>query len=102
QLGELDRQLSNEFRNDYTYQSGGLSFQIAKRDSFRIEIGVDFQDARIRNNRTFPDEIATGSHFISYLPNAQLSYHFSRDKKMDISYRSATNAPSINQLQDVF
>lgn len=101
QLGELDRQLSNEFQNDYTYQSGGLSFQIAKRDSFRIEVGVDFQDARIRNHRTFPDEIATGSHFISYLPNAQLSYHFSRDKKLDISYRSATNAPSISQLQDV-
>lgn len=101
QLGELDRQLSNEFRNDYTYQSGGLSFQVAKRDSFRIEVGVDFQDANIRNNRTFPDEITVGSHFISYLPNAQLSYHFSRDKKIDISYRAATNAPSISQLQDV-
>ncbi len=101
QLGELDRQLSNEFRNDYTYQSGGLSFQVAKRDSFRLEVGVDFQDARIRNNRTFPDEIETGSHFSSYLPSAEVSYNFSKDKKIDISYRTATNAPSINQLQDV-
>ncbi len=101
QLGELDRQLSNEFRNDYTYQSGGLSFQVAKRDSFRIEVGMDFQDARIRNNRTFPEEDIRGSHFTSYLPSAELSYNFSRDKRIDISYRTATNAPSINQLQDV-
>ena len=101
QLGELDRQLSNEFRNDYTYQSGGLSFQIAKRDSFRVEVGMDFQDARLSNNRTFPDAVTTGSRFDSYLPNAEFSYHFSRDKKIDISYRTATNAPSINQLQDV-
>jgi len=101
QLGELDRQLSNEFRNDYTYQSGGLSYQIAKRDSFRVEIGMDFQEAGIDNNRTFPDAVTTGSHFSSYLPNAEFSYNFSRDRKVDISYRTATNAPSINQLQDV-
>src|SRR5690606_18896474 len=101
QLGELDRQLSNEFRNDYTYQSGGLSFQIAKRNSLRVEVGLDFQDARIRNNRTFPEEDIRGSHFTSYLPSAEISYNFTRDKKIDISYRTATNAPSINQLQEV-
>jgi len=101
QLGELDRQLSNEFRNDYTYQSGGLSYQLSKRDSFRFEIGLDFQDARINNRRTFPEAVATGSHFSSYLPNAEFSYSFSRNQKLDISYRTSTNAPSINQLQDV-
>lgn len=101
QLGELDRQLSNEFRNDYIYHSGGLSYQIGKRDSFRFEVGLDFQDARINNNRTFPDVITTGSHFSSYLPNAEFSYNFSRNKALDISYRTSTNAPSINQLQDV-
>jgi len=101
QLGELDRQLSNEFRNDYTYQSAGLSYQIAKRDSFRFEVGLNFQDAKINNHRTFPDTQITGSHFSSYLPNASFSYNFSRDKEVQISYNSATNAPSINQLQDV-
>jgi len=101
QLGELDRLLSNEFRNDYTYHSGGLSYQIAKRDSFRFEVGVDFQDAKINNNRTFPDAQITGSHFSSYLPSASFSYNFSRDKEVQLSYNAATNAPSINQLQDV-
>jgi len=101
QLGELNRQLSNEFRNDYTYQSGGLSYQISKRDSFRVELGLDFQDARINNNRTFPDIITTGSRFTSYLPNVSLAYNFSRDKEVNLNYSTATNAPSINQLQDV-
>lgn len=101
QLGELDRQLSNEFRNDYTYQSGGLSFQVAKRDSFRVQLGVDFQDARLRNHRTFPEADIRGSHFTSYLPHAEVSYNLSRDTKFDVNYRAATNAPSIDQLQDV-
>ncbi|MGK6352083.1 outer membrane beta-barrel protein [Parapedobacter sp. DT-150] len=101
QLGELDRQLSNAFRNDYTYHSGGVSYQIAKRDSFQFEAGVDFQDARINNNRTFPDTVTTDSRFSSYLPSAELSYRFSEDKELDVSYSAATNAPSINDLQDV-
>lgn len=101
QLGELNRQLSNEFHNDYTYQSGGISYQIAKRDSFRFEVGIDFQDARIKNNRTFPDVITNGSHFSSYLPSVSFSYNFSRDKELELNYSTATNAPSINQLQDV-
>ena len=101
QLGEFDRLLSNEFRNDYTYHSGGVSYQIAKRDSFRFEVGIDFQDAKINNHRTFPDVQVTGSHFSSYLPSASFSYNFSRDKEVQLSYNAATNAPSINQLQDV-
>ncbi|WP_373274987.1 outer membrane beta-barrel protein [Parapedobacter tibetensis] len=101
QLGELNTRLSNEFRNDYTYHSGGLSYQIAKRDSFSFDIGMDFQDARINNNRTFPNTIVTASHFTSYLPSADFTYRFSRDKRLNISYNTATNAPSINQLQDV-
>lgn len=101
QLGELDRRLSNEFTNDYTYQSGGLSYQFAKRDSFRFEIGMDFQDARINNNRTFPDAVITGSQFTSYLPSANFSYNITRDKELEIRYNTATNAPSIQQLQDV-
>jgi len=101
QLGELDRLLSNEFRNDYTYQSGGLSYQIAKRDSFRVEVGFNFQDAKINNNRTFPEHEVTGSHFSSYLPNATFAYNFTRDKEIQLTYSTATNAPSINQLQDV-
>lgn len=101
QLGELDRRLSNEFRNDYVYHQAGVSYQIGRRDTFRFEVGVDFQDARLRNNRTFPDVIALGSHFRSYLPNAQFTYHFSRDRRLEFSYRAATNAPAIGQLQDV-
>src|SRR5690606_4075930 len=83
QLGELDRRLSNEFRNDYVYHQAGVSYQIGRRDTFRFEVGVDFQDARLRNNRTFPDVIALGSHFRSYLPNAQFTYHFSRDRRLE-------------------
>ncbi|MFC3198490.1 outer membrane beta-barrel protein [Parapedobacter deserti] len=101
QLGELDRLLSNEFRNDYTYHSGGLAYQVGVRDSFRFEIGLDFQDARINNNRTFPEVVNTGSHFRSYLPSAEFSYHFTRDNTLNFSYRTATNPPAIGQLQDV-
>src|SRR5690606_35664096 len=39
--------------------------------------------------------------FNSYLPKASLTYRFSRQKDLQLNYSTATNAPSISQLQDV-
>lgn len=101
QLGELNTLLSNEFRNDYTYHSGGISYQVSKRDTFNVDIGVDFQDARAKNHRYFPERRNLSSHFTSFLPRAHFMYRFSEEKNINFNYNTATNAPSINQLQDV-
>ncbi|MFB5945239.1 TonB-dependent receptor [Albibacterium profundi] len=100
QFVELNEQLSNEFRNDYVYHSGGLGYQYNVED-FRFDLGLDMQRARLQNHQFFPDEELNSSSFNSYLPNASLTYRFSKSKDIRVNYNTATNAPNINQLQNV-
>jgi len=100
QFDELNTQLSNEFRNDYIYHSGGLGYLYSK-ESIRFDLGVDFQRSTLQNLRTFPIENRTSKSFASYLPSASFTYRFSKQKDIQINYNAATNAPNINQLQDV-
>lgn len=100
QFSELNRQLSNTFNNDYLYHSGGISYQFS-RESFNVDVGLDFQGSDIKNHKTFPDEELLTHGFQSYLPNASVSYRPSRNLRFQFNYTTRTNAPSINQLQDV-
>src|SRR5690606_9606546 len=100
QFDELNTKLSNEFRNDYIYHSGGVGYLFSK-ESIRFDLGMDFQKAHLQNLRTFPIENSTSRGFASYLPSASFTYRFSKQKDIQINYNTATNAPNINQLQDV-
>src|SRR5690606_12201034 len=97
---ELNTQLSNEFRNDYVYHSGGVGY-LYSQEKIRFDVGLDFQRAKLQNLRSFPIVSTTASNFSSYLPSAGFTYRFSRERNLQINYNTATNAPSINQLQDV-
>lgn len=100
QLGELNTQLSNKFKNDYLYHSGGLAYLFSK-EKIRFDVGLDFQQAQSKSNRTFPVEATIASQFTSYLPNSSFTYRFSKQKDLQLNYNTATQAPNINQLQDV-
>jgi len=100
QFSELNRQLSNEFQNDYLYHSGGISYQI-NNEPLIFDFGVDVQRAQLQNQRFFPDEDHVAIDFNSYLPKINLTYRFSKHENVRIDYHTATRAPSINQLQDV-
>lgn len=100
QLGELNTRLSNEFKNDYMYHSGGLGF-LFSMEKIRFDVGLDFQQAHSKSVRVFPIEANTNSQFTSYLPNAGFTYRISKQKSLQFNYNTATKAPNINQLQDV-
>lgn len=100
QYEELNRQLSNTFNNDYLHHSTGLSYQL-NQEKFNFDLGLDFQQSKNQNHRTFPEESLMARSFVSYLPNASLSYRPSRDINTQFQYNTSTNAPSIDQLQDV-
>src|SRR5690606_2193505 len=57
QLGELRDRLSNEFRNDYNYHSGGLSYLYNKRDTLRVQVGLNYQHGIRNNHRTVPIDL---------------------------------------------
>lgn len=100
QLGELRDRLSNEFRNDYNYHSGGLSYLYNKRDTLRVQVGLNYQHGIRNNHRTVPIDLKTKADFASFLPDFTLVYYFSKSKNVEFNYNTATNTPGINQLQD--
>src|SRR5690606_28730421 len=68
QLGELRDRLSNEFRNDYIYHSGGLSYIYNKKDVLRIQGGLNYEHGVRKNDRTVPYSILTTANFGSFQP----------------------------------
>ncbi|TJY68056.1 TonB-dependent receptor [Sphingobacterium alkalisoli] len=100
QLGELRDRLSNEFRNDFQYHSAGLSYSYNRKDSLRIQAGLNYQHGIRVNKRSVPINLQTEANFGSFLPEFTATYNFTKSRTLEFNYNTATNAPSINQLQD--
>lgn len=100
QYSELNRELSNEFRNDYKFYGAGLNYQYSS-ESFLVDLGIDYQQAKMANDRIFPEVTSASHQFVNYLPNANLMYRFSRDRRVRFNYNTSTNPPNVLQLQDV-
>lgn len=100
QFSELNRQLSNEFNNDNLYQAAGMTWMFNK-NNWNLSAGMDYQTSFVQNQKVFPTYEHLDHRFQSYLSNARISYRPSRAYNFRFDYRGATNAPSINQLQDV-
>ena len=100
QLGKLKDRLSNEFRNDYNYNSAGLSYIYNKKDSLRMQFGLNYQHGVRINDRTVPITLKTTADFYSFHPEFSMNYKFSKDRNFEFTYHTQTNTPSINQLQD--
>ncbi|QNL50625.1 TonB-dependent receptor [Olivibacter sp. SDN3] len=96
----LNQELSNEFRNDFRFYGTGLNYQFSK-ESFLVDVGLDYQQADMINNRIFPEIIRSHHRFTNYLPNANFTYRFSQDRRLRLNYNTGTNPPNVLQLQDV-
>jgi hypothetical protein len=98
--GELDALLSNKFRSETPSQYAGLGYAYNSEKS-NFNLNVNFQESRLLNDRTFPLNITVNRTFQNVLPTLMWRYSFNDKKSLRIFYRTAANAPSIDQLQDV-
>lgn len=98
-LGRMDS-LSNVYDNDYITNRAGFSY-LFNKDKLRFSTGIDYQRADLAGEQVFPEEFLINKTFASLLPNMMVTYKVSGLTNLRISYRSSTNAPSINQLQNV-
>lgn len=96
----LDSLLSNTFSTNYITNKGGLTYRYMD-SSFNFNIGVDFQNANLDNQRSLPFNNNIKRSFNNIMPSARLQYNFDRKKTLRLFYRTSTNAPSVDQLQDV-
>jgi hypothetical protein len=98
-LGRIDS-LSNVYDNDYITNRGGLSY-LFNKNNLRLSTGIDYQRADLTGEQLFPQEISMNKTFASFLPNMMITYKFSELTNIRFSYRTSTNAPTVNQLQNV-
>lgn len=98
-LGRLDS-LSNVFDNDYITNRGGLSY-LFKRKDLSLSAGANYQQAVLTGDQTFPYKMDVNKTFRNFLPNMMVTYKMSDLTNLRFSYRTSTNAPSVNQLQNV-
>ncbi|WP_019987647.1 TonB-dependent receptor [Rudanella lutea] len=96
----LDSLLSNRFDNDYLTQRAGLGYNLANK-TVRISVGLDLQRADLLSQQLFPRVGEVRRVFTNVLPSLTADYRFTDDLRLRLTYRTGTQAPGINQLQNV-
>ncbi|MDN3204335.1 outer membrane beta-barrel protein [Algoriphagus sediminis] len=98
---ELDTALSNEFENRFITNriSTGYAWN---NNGFNLNFSLDYQNAQQKNESVFPTVGEFNQNFNNLLPSANLSY---RNRETGVSYRiryrTDTDEPSVNELQNV-
>ncbi|MEO6610858.1 MAG: outer membrane beta-barrel family protein [Chitinophagaceae bacterium] len=98
---QLNNTLSNDFENTYGYTSAGLRMRTQKK-KYSYAIGASWQQAELEGKiiSGTKDSLISKS-FSNLLPSARFKYNFSNYKNFSVSYATATNQPSMSQLQPV-
>ncbi len=96
----FDDSLSNKFDNTYTRQNGGVTYRIGDRDN-TFSVGLSYQQASLDVDQVFPSKYNMKRSFENLLPNMMYRAKISERSNIRIFYRTGTNAPNVNQLQDV-
>ncbi|WP_242928975.1 TonB-dependent receptor [Pontibacter vulgaris] len=92
--------LSSTFKSDYLSQSFGPSYQY-RTEKVRFQANARYQYATLESKRVYPTVYPLNRDFTNILPSAEYEYKFSNSRNLNINYRSSTNVPSVEQLQDV-
>lgn len=100
-LPVLDTALSNEFDNKFITQRlrSGYAYN---NNGYSINLNLDYQFARLDNEAFFPKPGVFRRDFNNILPSANINYR-NRESGFSwrIRYRTDTDEPSVNQLQNV-
>lgn len=96
----LDTLLTNRFDNTYMRHRGGLSYQF-NDNVYNLTVGADAQIANLSGNQQFPRAFTVSRDFRNILPTFNLNIKPNNVVNMRFIYRTATNIPSVQQLQEV-
>lgn len=98
---QLNEPLSNVFSNDYVTQQTGAGYNFSKGRDLNFNARLNAQWAELNNDKTFPQPARIDQTFFNLLPSAMLRYNLDKQRSVRLFYRSNTQLPSVDQLQDV-
>jgi hypothetical protein len=96
----VDSLLSNRFENSNFSNKVGATYRYSHL-KWSLNLGVDYKRTVLKGNELFPDVNSFSRPFSNLLPNAMLTYQHSKTQSWRLFYRTNTQLPSINQLQNV-
>ncbi len=98
---QLNNTLTNDFENTYGYITAGIRMRTQKKN-YNYSFGANWQQAELEGKITsgVKDSLISKT-FRNILPNARFQYNFTKFKNFNITYSTATNQPSMSQLQPV-
>jgi hypothetical protein len=96
----FDSSLSNRFDNTTTSHTGGLTYRIGDRDNM-FSAGLSYKFTELNSDQLFPQRGTVNKTFNNLLPNLMWRKKLSAKSSVNFFYRSNTNVPSVNQLQNV-
>jgi hypothetical protein len=97
----LDTALSNVFDNKFLIQRPSAGYQINYKN-WNINANLDYQYARQENQSLFPLTLDFQRSFSNVLPAMNVFYrNQAKGNSFRMRYRTSTNEPSVNQLQNV-
>ena len=97
----LNEQLSNVFSNDYFSHQFGGGYSFNKGRDMILMLRANAQWSQLRSDESFPDQFQLKREYFNILPFAMLRFNFSRQENLRVMYRSSTQNPSVEQLQNV-
>ncbi|WP_347157000.1 TonB-dependent receptor [Pontibacter chitinilyticus] len=97
---QLNVPLSNTFNSDYLSQSIGPSYQY-RTDKARVQLNARYQYATLQSHNVYPENLDLKRSFNDVLPSAEVEYKFTESRSLNIHYRTGTNVPSADELQEV-
>jgi len=92
--------LSNNFENDYYTNRAGVGYNL-RNQKLGLNANLDYQRADLVSEQTYPRISNVRATFGNLLPSANLDYRFTNESRVRFFYRTNTQAPSVNQLQNV-
>jgi hypothetical protein len=95
-----DLLLSNQFENEVTTHRAGGSYQLRK-EKINFSIGLNYQNVRLNSEQVSPTALRVDKTFENLLPSASFNFRRSKSENLRIQYRTSTNVPRVNQLQNV-
>ena len=96
----LNEELSNVFANDYYSMQAGGGFN-RRAGKVMMMVRANVQWAQLINEQNFPFSDEFNQTFWNVLPMARIEYRPSSSEHLRLFYRTSTQLPQIEQLQEV-
>lgn len=91
--------LSNGYKRDYTYDRGGMTFQL-NRKKFNFSTGASLQHSKLDGEVIGSDDPLVKT-FTNVLPTLRLNYDFTTSRNITFRYETSVREPSVEQLQPI-